>query len=204
MRRIVWLLGAVLVGGWWLHGCPRGTPAGRPIDWSGDPIQVDGDRPPFVRETGKGTVTFHPRATFDASGVVAAAEPYRFDEVAFLAPVDVVLTWGRLPVPPYSEKVSYSQMTRYYFWRTGARDLDLDYIQRHSSNMHLIPADPNLAKAVRKIASGDRVRIEGFLVDVATDRGLTWKTSLTRDDSGPGACEVIWVEALQINDRQYR
>jgi hypothetical protein len=204
MRKLGWLFIAVVFAVWWLHGRPQGSATARPVDWTADPVQIDLDRPTFERVIGKETVTLHPRATFDAAGVVASAEPYRFDPVSFLSPVDVVLTWGHLPEDPYRSKVSYSQMTRYYFWRTRATDLDLGYIARHSANMHLIPADPNLEKAVKTIGRGDHVRIEGLLVDLATERGLTWNTSTTRDDTGPGACEVIWVQGLQIGGRVYR
>jgi len=64
-------------------------------------------------------------AAFDISAVVAAAEPYSFDAGAFLSPVDLVMTWGRLPEEPYHGRVSYYQITRYYFWRTRDAGLDL-------------------------------------------------------------------------------
>jgi len=206
MRKLFWVLGGLAVVLWWLHGLPQGGPARQRIDWSADPVQVDADvhGPTFERVTSHGKVTFHPRATFEASGVAASAEHYLLDPVAFLSPVDVVLTWGHLPESPYKEKISYSQMTRYYFWRTRATDLDLTYISRHSANMHLLPSNANLKKAVAKIGSGDAVRISGLLVDLVTDRGLYWNTSMTRDDTGPGACEVIWVQELQIGNRVYR
>ncbi len=132
------------------------------------------------------------------------AEPYSIDGGAFLSPVDLVMTWGRLPEEPYRSRVSYYQLTRYYFWRTGDAGLDLRYIATHSANMHMIPSTRNLGRALAHLGRGDRVRVRGLLVDVSTAGGFRWATSLSRDDTGPGACELVWVEELQRGNRLYR
>jgi hypothetical protein len=203
MRKLWLLILAVTVGAWWVMSRPTGTGA-PPVDWRGELAQAETDRPPFQVETGKGKVTLHPRASFDAPGKVVSAERYRLDGGAFLSPVDVVLTWGKLPEEPYRSEVDYGQMTRYYFWRTGSPGIDLGYVQAHSSNMHLIPATPNVRRALLGIGSGDAVRLKGLLVDASGENGFTWGTSMSREDSGPGACELVWVEAVQVERTLYR
>ncbi|HEX9940679.1 MAG TPA: hypothetical protein VGG03_01585 [Thermoanaerobaculia bacterium] len=201
----VWLAFlAIVVLGYCALSRPRAAGAGDPVDWTAEPVQSPTDLPPFEVETGKGTVTLRPRAAFDASGVVAGAERYRLDGGAFLAPVDLVLTWGKLPEEPYQSRVSYEQMTRYYFWRTAATDLDARYIQSHSSNMHLIPAGDNVRRALLSVDEGDAVRVRGLLVDARREDGFRWDSSLSREDSGPGACELIWVEEIQVGWKLYR
>jgi hypothetical protein len=37
------------------------------------------------------------------------------------------------------------------------------------------------------------VRIEGWLVEAVAPDGWRWRSSTTRDDSGNGACELIYV-----------
>lgn len=179
------------------------VPAGEAVDWRGEPVQGATWRRPFAWPTRRGEVEVRPRAAFDISAVAAAAEPYEFDDGAFLSPVDLVMTWGRLPEEPYRSRVSYYQITRYYFWRTRDPSLDLHYIATHSANMHMIPATHNLARALAHVGGGDRVRLRGLLVDVEGS-GFRWQTSMTRDDTGPGACELVWVEALQRGQRLYR
>jgi hypothetical protein len=178
-------------------------PAAAAIDWSQEPLQTATDRPVFTLPTRRGEVTIRPRAEFDIAAVVAGAEPYRFDRGAFLSPVDLVMTWGKLPEEPYRSRVGYDQLTRYYFWHTHDGSLDLGYIASHSANMHMIPATRNLERALGHVGSGDRVRIRGQLVDVQLGEEFYWKTSMTRLDTGPGACELIWVEELQRGDRLY-
>ena len=180
------------------------VPTGEPIDWHAEPVQADTRRTPFVVLTRRGEVDVRPRATFDVSAVVGSAEPYSVDGGAFLSPVDLVMTWGQLPEAPYRGHVSYSQMTRFYFWHTRDGSLDLRYIATHSANMHMIPADRNIERALAHVGSGDAVRVRGLLVDVEMPHGFRWHTSLTREDTGPGACELVWVEELQRGNRLYR
>ena len=45
----------------------------------------------------------------------------------------------------------------------------------------------------RDVEAGDRVRIDGWLVQVNAPDGWRWRSSLTREDSGGGACEVVYV-----------
>jgi hypothetical protein len=201
----VWLaLLAIVAIGYYALSRPHATGPGDPIDWSGDPIQSSTDKSPFEIETRKGKVTLDPRASFDVSAVVTGDEHYRFDDGAFLVPVDLVMTWGKLPEEPYKSKVSYGQITRYYFWRTKATELDLHYIKSHSANMHMIPADDNVRRALLAVGTGDPVRVRGFLVNAKREDGFYWKTSLTREDEGPGACELVWVEEIQVGRKVYR
>ncbi len=197
------LLGAVLAGYCGLQRV-QGMPAEGAIDVTAEPVQEETGRAAFDVETAKGMVKLQPRAAFDVSAVVAAAESYRFDAVSFLSPVDLVLTWGQLPDEPYEGQVTYSQAARFYFWRTPSNTLDLRYIESHSANMHMIPATPNLRKALRAVDDGDLVRIKGLLVNASTAEGFTWGTSMNRTDTGPGACELIWVEELQVGRKVYR
>src|SRR5437763_5269723 len=114
---------AVVVAGYYAFSRARAMGSGEPIACSGDPIQASIDKRPFEIETRKGKVTLDPRASFDVAAVVTGDEHYRFDDGAFLVPVDLVMTWGKLPEEPFRSKVSYGQITRYYFWRTKASDL---------------------------------------------------------------------------------
>jgi len=65
--------------------------------------------------------------------------------------------------------------------------------------MHMIPADGKTLKILRSVRRGDIISLEGYLVDVASEGGWRWQTSLTRSDSGNGACEIVWVKQLSIH-----
>jgi hypothetical protein len=57
-----------------------------------------------------------------------------------------------------------------------------------------------VAAAIAPVRAGDVVRIEGALVDISGPDGIDWKTSLTRTDKGPGACETIYVRAVMVGE----
>ncbi len=197
-------LGLLALGGYWLAGHPTALSATHPVDWRSEPDQSPTDRAPFERSTRHGTFRIVPRAAYEVGAVVAHVDRYRFDHLAPLVPLDAVLTWGKLPEVPYRGRVAYDQMARFYLWSTHARNLDLRYIATHSANTHLLPSDSNLRKAILHLGRGDRIRIRGLLVDLVDGEGHTFKTSLTRTDTGAGACEVLWVQELQVGDRLYR
>lgn len=204
MNRLWLLLVAAVFAGYWLISRPSAAGAGDPVDWSEEPYQEETGEEAFEIETRKGEVTLTPRAEFEVSAVVAGAERYRLDGGAFLSPVDLALIWGELPEEPYKSQVSYDQSARFYYWRVPTRELDLRYIQHHSSNMHMIPGSPNVRRALLAVDAGDEIRVSGLLVDASAAGGYNWRSSLSRTDSGPGACELVWVEELQIGEKVYR
>ena len=118
---------------------------------------------------------------------------------------DRPLAWGPILAPPFAGRISYSQFSRFFFWRTKDGGLDRGTIVSHAANVHVIPASPRLGTAVRCVSEGDDVRLEGWLVDVdgVTDPEFHWGTSTTRNDEGPGSCETVYLERLTINERVY-
>ncbi len=78
------------------------------------------------------------------------------------------------------------------------------YVASHTANTHLIPASGRIASALAHVRRGDVVRLEGDLVDVSSPDGFVWKTSLSRTDTGPGACETLYVRAVTIGLNRYR
>ena len=64
--------------------------------------------------------------------------------------------------------------------------------------MHMIPADAEIESRIKSIRPGNMVHLNGMLVEVASKEGWHWKSSLTRSDTGGGACELILVESLYV------
>ena len=42
------------------------------------------------------------------------------------------------------------------------------------------------------------ITLHGYLVEVRANDGWHWRSSLTRNDTGNGACELVWVESVEI------
>lgn len=204
MRWLVRLLLALAAVAVLATGRPSGEAAAAPPDWSREPIQAPTDREPFDLATRGGRVTVTPRAEYDVAAVVQSVEPYWLDATAFLSPFDFALAWGEIPGPAFAGKLDIDQSWRFFFWRTDDPGVEIDYVIRHTANTHLIPGSTNVRRALATVASGDEVRLVGALVDVRSDRGLTWNTSLVRTDHGDRGCEILWVDSIQIGDRLFR
>ena len=139
-----------------------------------------------------------PLAKFSLSARVLGRADYRLDAGAKLAPVDLALGWGRMSDSAVLEDVDISQSIRFYHWRVREFPIPEREIVESSANMHLIAADDSVARAIERTRVGDVVSFDGYLVRASGPRGYTWTSSLTRSDSGDGACELVWVEHFAI------
>jgi hypothetical protein len=180
------------------HAAPR-------PDVRAEPAQVEEARAPFEHFAGGRRYRLTPRFRWDQSARVVSEEPYRFGAAAGLIPEDLALAWGPVLAPPYAGRISYSQYSRFFFWRTKDASLDRGTIVSHAANVHVIPRSARLSTVVRCVSEGDDVRLEGWLVDVdgVSDPGFHWGTSTSRADEGPGSCETVYLERLTINERVY-
>jgi hypothetical protein len=140
-----------------------------------------------------GDATVQPLAGFSIEARVLGREDYHLGREADFSPTDLALGWGRMTEDAVLSRLEISQSSRWYRYRwKDAPPMPLQDIIRSSANMHMIPADDAVAAALRRIERGDRVRIDGWLVQVE-DGDWRWRSSLSRDDSGGGACELVYV-----------
>jgi hypothetical protein len=176
----------------------------RPPNALKEPIQSETSGEAFS-ETRRGhAFRLVPRASYDVAARVASTERYREGLSGALLPWDFALTWGAATKEPAWSNVSYIQTGRFYNWSTHDLSLDFGYLSSHTANTHLIPATSRIGSVLGLVHRGDVVRLEGDLVDVEGPDGFTWKTSLTRTDTGPGACETLYVRAITLGTRVYR
>lgn len=138
-------------------------------------------------------------ATFRIKAKVLSKENYRFDRGAEISPTDLTLGWGNMSDESVLDKIEISQSGRFYYWRVESFPISHQEIVSSSANMHLIPADASAKHSIDQIRKGDIVEISGSLVNiVSNNEGWYWNSSLTRSDSGAGACELIWVDDVYI------
>lgn len=145
----------------------------------------------------RGDITLTTRAHFDITARVLSREDYSFGADAELIPLDLALGWGRMSDSAVLAKIDISQSHRFYHWRVDDFPIPRREIETSSANMHMIPADPEVKRQLERVRQGEVVHIEGFLVDASRANGWHWNTSLTRNDTGGGACELIYVERIE-------
>jgi hypothetical protein len=137
------------------------------------------------------------KAKFEIRARVLSKEPYYMGRTADLAPIDLALGWGAMSDSAVLDQIDISQSARWYRTKYDLPPPIADkQIIASSSNMHMIPARKGIERKLKKLREGDIVLIQGFLVDVYHVSGWHWQSSMSRTDTGDGACELVYVESL--------
>ena len=188
------LLGlAVAALAWWWYA--RHAPA----DWAGpaapDPPQQSTVNLPPSWKSGDYAVT--PLARFSARAVVLSRCNYSGGHDGALAPTDFALGWACMSDAALVNRVKVSQDMRWFevAWR-GELPVSAAEALRSCGNMHLIPASAAVRGELARIRRHEVITVTGYLVEVRHPDGWSWRSSLSREDTGAGACEGIWVESV--------
>lgn len=139
-----------------------------------------------------------PLARFEMEARVLSTKKYYFGHEARLSPLDVVFGWGPMSDESNLDNISILQRNRWYYWSSDDLAIPKSKIELNSANMHLIPSNREIRRKMKKIRVGHVVELRGDLVRVTAKDGWRWKSSLSRTDTGKGACELIWVKSLSF------
>ena len=172
-----------------------------------EPLQTTVAAAPFAARAGGVDYRIAPVADYDIAGLVVS----RHDSSTWwdwihaaasdhLNVVDLCLVWGANAADGAYRRMSFSsgQFVCYYQYRDAASAAPR-YL-RALSNNHLLTDDPRIARQLRDLRVGDQVQLRGQLSSYSHHAGFdfTRGTSLTREDTGNGACETLFVRDVQL------
>lgn len=132
---------------------------------------------------------------------ILGSKEYNDDEQAKFSPIDYAVTRGLFTHPEIARQISINQYDRYLNWQMAKPPIPAQYATQLVSNMHIIPANPEIAKEIKKVKRGDLVRLTGDLVQV-NDKDLVWKSALDWNGVGDGACKLIRVDSIKWLENQ--
>jgi len=153
------------------------------------------------------TYTLRQRYAYELRGIVVSMHDtetwwnYVHKEIGDrMNAVDLCVVWGDNVASGAYRDVSFSNSQFECHWRYGS---GTRFDDTKVSNNHMITDDPAVAKRLRAVRIGDQVHIRGYLVDYAVQKAghpaSGWRVSSeTRRDTGPGACEVIYVDEFEL------
>lgn len=166
------------------------------------PLQKETDAQPFSFSYLGRPFDVRPLAAYEFWGILVShndissfADIYH-DEKA-VDTKDVCVAWGEAAANPEISKVKFkSGPFTCYFSYPG----DVVFQQQHVSNTHFVTDDPLVRATIAGLKVGDQIHARGWLVSYRpADEPNNWRTSsMTRADTGPGACEVMFVKELQV------
>jgi hypothetical protein len=191
LPKLVFLL--LLSGAVWLFM------SGRPIT---HPPGVLVQNPPAQKDIpakGLGTVAgWHLTAVaeYHLRGRVLGSKRYYSDPASDLVPIDVAIGWNRMSDQAVLDQFSITMGNRFFFYEWSHQPaIPPDEIKVSAANNHVIAANSEVRRVIRGLRAGQILKMDGYLVNALGPEGRTWNSSLTREDTGNGACELFYVES---------
>ncbi len=147
-----------------------------------------------------GDYTIQALAEYNIKARVLSRNNFSLGEESELSPFDLALGWGPMSDQSIIDKIDISQRDRWYNWSSEHLPITSKDVSLNSANVHIIPKDEFTEDEFDNVYRGSLVEMEGYLVKITKADGWHWVSSLKRDDTGGGSCELFWVEELSVSN----
>ena len=148
-----------------------------------------------------GEFNFKALADYQIKARVLSRNNFSLGKESEISPSDLALGWGPMSDQSVIDKLDISQSNRWYRWKADILPIPAKEISLNSANVHIIPKDNVIEEKFDKVYEGSLIEMKGYLVEVTTADGWHWRSSLKRDDTGGGSCELFWVEEIAVMDK---
>lgn len=135
-------------------------------------------------------------ATYTGDFRILSRKDYQEDSAARFSPMDLAVSDGPLASRKYYSQIEVAQDNRFLSIRIKALPFTPKQLREHVDNIHVIPGNEQIAQQLQQVQRGDLVQLRGYLVEVG-DKQSTWRSSLTNDAVGDGACKVMRIESIK-------
>lgn len=139
-----------------------------------------------------------PLAEYRIRARVLSKNYFSFDSGSKVSPLDLALGWGPMSDQAVIDELDITQRNRWYHWEADFIPIPSEIISTHSANTHIVPADESIEQKFSEVYKGSLIEMKGYLIEIKGENGWHWKSSLRRDDTGGGACELMWVDNINI------
>jgi hypothetical protein len=154
-----------------------------------------------TREWNLDEFRFKAIAEYQIKARVLSRNNFSVGKESEISPFDLALGWGPMSDQSIIDKIEISQSNRWYRWKADVLPIPAKQISLNSANVHIIPKDELIEDKFDGVYNGSLIELKGYLVEVTTTDGWRWRSSLKRDDTAGGSCELFWVEELVVFDK---
>ena len=168
------------------------------------PIQRAVDRAPLAVDYPNVRYTVEPLYEYDLYGLVVSLRQHdgtsRMHRLAndHLNVADLCVVWGDNAVNERLGEIRFWNGIFTCNFETRDSAAWQSFKTNQVSNNHLITADAAIRERVAAVGIGDQVHIHGWLSAYGSAGHGKRGTSTTREDTGDGACETIFVDRFEI------
>jgi hypothetical protein len=167
------------------------------------PRQVRTEKRPFAVDYAGVTYSVEPQFEYELYGMIVSYRLHdgksRMHMLAndHLNVADLCVVWSSTAFSPTLRKVDFWNGIFTCNFQTRDREAWARFRTDQVANNHLLSADPAIRERVAGVRIGDQIRVRGWLASYGSGAGKRG-TSTTRDDTGDGACETIFIEDFQV------
>lgn len=181
-------------------------------DLFNDPIQGSGTvKEPFTF-TYRGTeYGVNPLADYELWGMVVSHNDIKkwynmYHDENSVNIKDLCVVWGENISSGIYQKMKFKngEFTCYADWGNADKEEIRKFRNNNLSNNHLVASKEEVREIIREIRVGDQIHLKGILSrygKIGIPEKYYRGSSLTRDDTGSGACETVFVEEMEILKR---
>jgi hypothetical protein len=172
-----------------------------------DPVQTSVTREPFDTTIGDITYTVRPLFDYDLYGLVVSKHDadtwWDWIHAAWndkLNVTDLCVVFGANAKSGSYQRIDFSSGEFVCYAQSGSRDDWAAFDMTALSNNHLLADDPQVVKTLKSARVGDQIHFRGYLAEYSHRHGFAFHrgTSITRTDTGDGACETVYTTDAQI------
>lgn len=169
-----------------------------------EPVQTPTSRQPFSAVFDGVDYRIEPKYEYDLYGLVVSYRHHddssRMHRLAndHLNMADICVVWGSTARSQYLDKLDFWNGVFTCNVRTSDNAAWASFDMTEMSNNHLISDDRAIRDRVLDVSIGDQIHIRGALAGYGSGGGGKRGTSTTRNDTGDGACETIFIDRFEI------
>ena len=168
-----------------------------------EPRQRPTAKKPFTAEYSGMLYAVEPQYEYELHGLIVSYRQHDGESTMHrrandrLNVADLCVVWGATAASPHLAKIEFWNGIFTCNFQTSDSTAWASIRPEQISNNHLISADDVVRDQIAGVGIGDQIRIRGWLVSYGSGTSKRG-TSTTRDDTGDGACETIFVEELEV------
>ena len=168
-----------------------------------EPRQGPTAKKPFTTEYSGVRYSVEPQYEYELLGLIVSYRRHDGDSAMHrrandrLNVADLCVVWGDTAASPHLAKIEFWNGIFTCNFQTSDSTAWASIRPEQVSNNHLISADDIVREQITGVGIGDQIRLRGWLASYGNGAGKRG-TSTTREDTGDGACETIFVEELEV------
>jgi hypothetical protein len=174
-----------------------------------EPVQRPTDAKRFNHKAGGVEYYIQPLYSYELYGLVVsrhtAGENF-FDRAHKrwgdnLNTTDLCVVWGKNASSGVYKDMTFTSGEWTCFWnaKNGNWYSVADRFEpNEGSNNHMLIANKRVAQTLNDIRIGDQIYFKGYLAEYGTAGRMIRSTSITRTDTGNGACETVFTTDIRI------